>query len=165
MCKYHALSTTTTNTLCPKSLEDTQKPTGFTRVLGRWPPQPPKTPWKRPVFASSCYLYIYSTILLLLYYVLSLQLTAAHYDQNEQKYEKMRNLEKLLSIEWCSAESARINILSDRSTYVSDCLITYEETQRPSNNQGEKRSYTLSSHWGPLTTNHRGLFPPGSKFV
>ena len=40
---------------------------------------------------------IYILLLLVLLYVLSLQLTAAYYDQNEQKYEKMRNLKKLLS--------------------------------------------------------------------
>ena len=50
------------------------------------------------VVATSIYIYTILLLLVLLY-VLSLQLTAAHYDQNEQKYEKMRNLEKLLSIE------------------------------------------------------------------
>ena len=41
------------------------------------------------VVATSIYIYTILLLLVLLY-VLSLQLTAAHYDQNEQKYEKMR---------------------------------------------------------------------------
>ena len=95
------------------------------------------------VVATSIYIpYYYYYYMYSLYNLL--QHTMIRMSKNMKKCAIQRSCSALNDVRLKVLESTYYQI--EVPMYQIVYLITYEETQSPSNNQGEKRSYTLSSH-------------------